>query len=204
MRSIIGLCAVLSLMAGPVLADAPFAPPTPVIDPYAGTSGPKSVAKGFTFAGLHGVLEKTRLADVARHFGGQVARQGDASTSIAWLCYDLPQRHLRVWLSADEMHGGAGGEVNMVTVWTVASPANSPLCPVIAGNPSIDVDGVAVGQAEAAARARLNAPGLTKDGWSVYNHQASLSGGASEQDYLVFKAEGGRIGYLQAARLTSN
>jgi len=209
MQRTIRLCALLapmafSLMACPVLADAPFAPPTPMVDPYTAKPGPKSVATGFTLDGLHGVLEKTKLADVAKHLGGQIAHQGDASTALAWLCYDLPAQHLRVWLSADEMHGGAGGEVNTVTVWTVASPANSRQCPVIAGNPSIDVDGVAVGQAETAVKARLGLPGLAKEGWTAYSHKAAQGGGFEEDDYLVVKIEGSRVGYLQASRLTSN
>ncbi len=204
MRRIIGLCAGLALMAMPALADAPFAPPTPMVDSTLAKPGPKSVATGFTLDGMHGVLEKTRLADVAKHLGGHIAHEGDASTSLAWLCYDLPEQHLRVWLSADEMHGGPGGAVNTVTIWTVSSPANSPQCPVIAGNPSIDVDGVSVGQAEAAVEARLGAPGLAKEGWTAYSHKAAQGGGFEENDDLVVKIEAGRVGYLQASRLTSN
>ena len=202
MRRIIGLCAGLALIAMPALADAPFAPPAPLLDPLTAKPGPHATVQTFRLDGVRGTLEKTTFADVQKRFGGQVTRQGEAGSALSWLCYDLPAQHARVWLTSDEIHGHRliGG----VTIATVASTANSPQCPVIAGNASADVDGITVGQAEAMVRTRLGMPGLEKEGWTAYFHTAPQSGGFTEQDSLVFKAEGGHIGYLQVSRLTSN
>src|ERR1700761_318496 len=74
MRRIIGLCAGLALMAFPALADAPFAPPTPLLDAAPAKPSAKVVAHGFTLNGVHGVLTKTTFAEVQKRFGGQMAR----------------------------------------------------------------------------------------------------------------------------------
>ena len=207
MRRIFAPCAATAMMVSLSLvsqawADAPFAPPAPLLDPSTAKPGPHAVVQTFRLDGVRGMLEKTTFADVQKRFGGQVTRQGEAGNALSWLCYDLPGQHLRVWLTSDEIHGHRliGG----VTIGPAASPANSPQCPVIAGNASADVDGIAVGQATTAVRARLGAPGLEKEGWTAYVHTAAQSGGFTEQDSLVFKADGGHIGYLQASRLTSN
>jgi len=206
MRPVLTFCAMIAVLSGSALittawADAPFAPPTPLIDSGQAKSGPKFVVQAFRLDGIKGTLEKTTFAEVQQRFGGRVERQGDAGASLSWLCYDLPAQHLRVWLTSDEIHGHS--LISGVTIWTVASPANSPQCPVIAGNPSAEIDGVSVGQAEDSLKMRLGAPGLAKEGWSAYYHTVPLKGGGTEEDSLVVKADGGRIGYLQAWRLTS-
>jgi len=202
MRRMIGLCAGLALMAFPALADAPFAPPTPLLDPGRAKPGPKVVAHGFTLNGVHGVLTETTFAEVQKRFGGQLARQGDGGESLAWLCYDLPAKHLRVWLMAGELYMGVG-KVSGVTIWTVPSPANSPLCPVPTGDQSAAIDGIAPGQTWAKTEAQLGTPGLAKSGWAAYLHEAKV-GGYDDDDSLTVKTDNGVVTHLQAWRTVTN
>lgn len=207
MRRIIGLCAALAFMAAPALvsqvrADAPFAPPTPLIDAGNVKPGPKVAAHTFTLNGVTGTLEKTTFDQVQKRFGGEVEHQGDAGGSLSWLCYDLPAKHLRVWLESDELHNHLH-QISGISIWTVESPANSPRCPVVTGKSSANVDGIAPGQNVATLTARLGVPGLSKDSWSVYAHEAP-SGGYTESDRLVVNSENGRITHLQAWRTTAN
>jgi len=203
MRRIIGLCAGLALIAMPTLADAPFAPPTPLLDAGQAKASPKVVAHGFTVNGVHGVLTKTTFAEVQKRFGGQLARQGDAGGSLAWLCYDLPAKHLRVWLMASELYI-TSGEISGVTIWTVPSPANSPLCPVPTGDQSAAIDGIGPGQIWAKTEARLGAPGLEKSGWAAYAHATKTEGGLDDDDNLTVKTDNGVITDLQAWRSVTN
>ncbi len=208
MRRIIGICAGLVMLTAPGLAsrawaDAPFAPPTPLIDSGQAKPGPKSVARTFTLNGVHGTLEKTTFDEVQKRFGGQVAHQGDAGGSLSWLCYDLPAKHLRVWLAAGALHNHAH-QIDQVTIWTVSAPANSPGCPVPAGQESADIDGVAPGQDAASVEARLGAPGLSRESWLAYAHNAPAGAGYTESDGLAVNTENGRISHVQAWRATSN
>jgi hypothetical protein len=208
MRRIIGLCAALAAAAAPALAlqagaGAPFAPPTPMIDAGRAKSGAKSVARTFTLNGWHGTLEKTTFDEVRKRFGGQVARQGDAGESLAWLCYDLPARHLRVWLTAGELHIQLH-QIDGVTIWSVPTPANSPSCPVPPGREAADIDGISPGQDTASVVARLGTPGFAKDSWLAYRHEAPAGGDYTESDALTVNSEKGRVSHLQASRVTAN
>ncbi len=202
MRRIIGLCAGLALMAFPALADAPFAPPTPLLDADQAKPGPKAVAHGFTLNGVHGVLTQTNFAEVQKRFGGQLARQGQGGESLAWLCYDLPAKHLRVWLMAGELYIG-DGKISGVTIWTVPSPANSPLCPVPTGEQSAAIDSISPGESWAKTEARLGTPGLEKSGWAAYAHAAKVAG-FDDDDSLTLKTDNGVITDLQAWRTVTN
>ncbi len=207
MRPVLTFCALMVVVAGPVqvtkaFADAPFAPPTPLINADAVKPGPKTVAQSFTLNGVKGTLEKTTFAEVQKRFGGQVRRQGDAGDSLAWLCYDLPAKHLRVWLSAGELHI-QGGEIDEVSIWSAPSPANSAECPVPAGPQSASVSGLSPGQAWTAAQAGLGVPGAAKGDWAAYAH-TSRTGALTEDDTLVVRIGDGRITHLQASRTTTN
>ncbi len=203
MRHVFRLCGLLALVALPAVADAPFAPPTPIIDAGAVKPGARTVAQTFAINGINGTLEKTTFAEVEKHFGGMLERQGDAAEAITWLCYDLPDRHLRVWLSSDELHNQLG-LISEVTIWSAPSPANSPRCPVAPGAQSAEVGGIKPGQAWTSVQARLGAPSQAKGGWAAYAHSAPAGGGFTESDYLVVKIDGGRVTHLQASRGTVN
>ncbi len=202
MRRILGLCALLAVMAVPAIADALFAPPTPLINPETVKSGAKAMAQTFSLNGVDGTLEKTTFAQVQKRFGGQLRRQGDAGGSLAWLCYDLPERHLRVWLSAGELHIDAG-LIDTITIWSVTQPANSAECPIPSGTQATAVDGISPGQPWAAVQARLGAPGASRDGWAAYSYDRH-TGAFDRNDYLVMKTDHGAVTNLQASRTTSN
>ena len=201
MKHVWKLCALLAVTAVPALADAPFAPPTPLLDPMMAKPGPRVVAQTFRLDGVKGTLEKTTFAEVQKRFGGQVTRQGEAGNALSWLCYDLPQQHLRVWLTSDELHGHR--EIGGITIWSAASPANSAGCPVPTGPQSAELDGIRLGQDGTAVQARLGAPGMVKADWLGYLHVAK-DGKYDEQDYLVLKTENGHVSHLQAGRMTTN
>lgn len=202
MKHAIGLFALAALIATPCLADAPFAPPTPLINPGSIKAGAKAMPQTFSLNGVDGTLEKTTFAQVQKRFGGQLKRQGDAGGSLAWLCYDLPARHLRVWLSAGELHIHAG-QIDEVTVWSVPSAANSADCPVPTGAQSAAIDGISPGQPWAAAQTRLGAPGAAHDGWAAYHYEGK-AGAFDREDYLVVKVDNGAVTHLQASRTTTN
>ena len=202
MKHAIGLFALVAIVAMPALADAPFAPPTPLINPDSVKPGAKAMAQTFSLNGVDGTLEKTTFAQVQKRFGGQLKRQGDAGGSLAWLCYDLPARHLRVWLSAGGLHIQAG-QIDQVTIWSVPSAANSHDCPVPAGNQSAVIDGLSPGQPWAAAQGRLGTPSVSHDGWVAY-HYAGKAGAFDREDYLVAKVDKGAVTHLQASRTTTN
>ena len=202
MRQVIGLCVLAMLAALPAVADTPFAPPTAPLNPAAVKPGAKPLAQSFALNGIDGTLEKTTFAQVQKRFGGQLKRQGDAGGSLAWLCYDLPERHLRVWLSAGELHIHEG-VIDSVTVWSVPSPANSADCPVPAGRQSAELDGVSPGQPFAAAQSRLGAPATARDGWAAYAYEGKI-GAFARDDYLVMKVDNGAVTHLQASRTTTN
>ncbi len=184
------------------LADAPFAPPTPLINPDSVKPGGKAMAQTFSLNGVNGTLEKTTFAQVQKRFGGQLKRQGDAGGSLAWLCYDLPAKHLRVWLSAGELHIHSG-QIDEVTIWSVPSPANSPDCPVATGAQSAEIDGISPGQPWPPAQGRLGAPAAAHDGWVAYAYQGKV-GAFDREDYLVVKVDNGAVAHLQASRTTTN
>jgi hypothetical protein len=202
MRHLIMVCAVAALAAWPATADTPFAPPTAPLNPDAVKPGAKPIALTFSLNGVNGTLEKTTFAQVQKHFGGQIRRQGDAGGSLAWLCYDLPERHLRVWLSTGELHIH-DGQIEGMTIWSVASPANSAECPVPKGRQSAELNGLSPGQSWATAQARLGAPGVAHDGWAGYAYQGKI-GTYDRDDYLVMKIDNGAVTHLQAWRTTTN
>jgi len=202
MRQLIGLWAFVALTAFPAAADTPFAPPTAPLNPGAVKPGPKPIAQTFSLNGVNGTLEKTTFAQVQKRFGGQLKRQGDAGGSLAWLCYDLPARHVRVWLSAGELHIQQG-VVDSVTVWSVPSAADSADCPVPAGKQAAELDGISPGQPLAAAQARLGTPGTAHDGWAGYAFKGK-AGAIDRQDYLVMKVDNGVVTHLQASRTSTN
>ncbi len=202
MPHVLKLCALLAVVAMPALADAPFAPPTPMLNPDGIKPGAKTLAQTFSLNGIDGTLEKTTFAQVQKRFGGQLRRQGDASGSLAWLCYDLPERHLRVWLSAGELHVHEG-RIDSVTIWSVTSPANSAECPVPSGPQSAQIDGISPGQPWAATQARLGTPGTAHDGWAAY-HYAGKIGAYDREDYMVMKIDNGAVTQLEAWRTTTN
>jgi hypothetical protein len=202
MRRMIGLYAIAALLAFPAAADTPFAPPTAPLNPDAVKPGAKPIAQTFSLNGVNGTLEKTTFAQVQKRFGGQLKRQGDAGGSLAWLCYDLPEKHLRVWLSAGELHI-QNGIIDQATVWSVSSPANSADCPVAAGRQSAELDGVSPGQPLAVAQARLGTPGAARDGWAAYAYRGK-AGAFDRQDYLVMKVDNGTVTHLQASRTSTN
>lgn len=201
MKHVVTLCALLAVMAAPAMADAPFAPPTPLLDPTTARPGPSVVAQTFKLNGVKGTLEKTTFAEVQKRFGGQVTRQGEAGNALSWLCYDLPVQHVRVWLTSDELHGHR--LISGVTIWTVASPAESPNCPVPTGAQAAQLDGISPGQDLRAIEARFGAPGLMKGGWSAYFHVSKI-GKFDEQDHLVLNSDNGRVSHLQGGRETTN
>ena len=201
MKKVIALFA-LALAATPALADAPFAPPTPLINPDTVKPGPKAIAQAFSLNGVDGTLEKTTFAQVQKRFGGQIRRQGDAGGSLAWLCYDLPAKHLRVWLAAGELHIQTG-EIDEVTIWSAPSPANSAECPVPTGSQSAEINGISPGQPWTAAQAKLGTPGASHDGWAAYAYQGKV-GAFTRVDSLVVKVDNGAVTHLQARRATTN
>jgi len=202
MKTVIRLFTLSLALAAPAMADAPFAPPTPLLDPGSVKPGARPIPQTFSLNGIDGTLEKTTFAQVQKRFGGQLKRQGDAGGSLAWLCYDLPGKHLRVWLSAGELHIRTG-EIDQVTIWSVPSPANSADCPVPAGSQSVQVDGIVPGQPWAGAQARLGAPGAAHDGWAAYHYEGKV-GAFDRDDYLVMKIDHGAVSHLQASRATTN
>jgi len=202
MRHISRLFILLTALAVPAMADALFAPPTPLINPGTIKPGAKAMTQSFSLNGIDGTLEKTTFAQVQKRFGGQLRRQGDAGGSLAWLCYDLPKRHLRVWLSAGELNIQAG-RIDEVTIWSVPSPANSPDCPVPAGAQAAAIDGISPSQPWAAAQGKLGAPGAVHDGWAAWRYEGK-TGAFDREDYLVMKIDNGAVTHLQASRTTTN
>jgi hypothetical protein len=68
---------------------------------------PKEMVTTLRVAGMPIVLEKTGLAEVQNRFGGSIGRRGDASESLAWLCFqgaDTDQRWA-LWLESGELGG---------------------------------------------------------------------------------------------------
>lgn len=194
MRAILIALGLMAL-AGSALAAGPrFSPPSPLIDADAAKPGQTAFAKTFSIGAWSGRFGQTRLSDVQKRFGGQIEREGDAASSMQWLCYDLPVQHQRIWLSSYEINGGM---VANITASAVAAPADSPSCLPL--KDTMSVDGfLALGTAPADIAKRLGAPGMQAADWSAWRHEAKLSGNCTEDQTLTIRADKGRVVYISA------
>ncbi len=69
---------------------------------------PKEMITALRLAKMPIILEETRLDDLQKQLGGTVGHSGDASESLAWLCYCGEDETGRwaLWLESSEMGGG--------------------------------------------------------------------------------------------------
>jgi hypothetical protein len=71
----------------------------------------KEMASKLRVSDMTVVLEKTDMRDVQKRFGGTLGKEGDAGTSIEWLCLhggDATGRWV-LWLMSGEMDNGTAG-----------------------------------------------------------------------------------------------
>ncbi len=192
----------VALIAGPALAaDLPFAPPSPMVDAMSAKATKTAFSKTFSIGTWSAPFEDTPLTEVQKHFGGTIALQGDAGNAERWLCYDLPDSHQRLWLTAYEINGGRVAEVTMTQV---TAPAQSPQCPVLPAGTKVNVDGlVALGAAPAALTSKLGKPGLQKADWAAWHREVPSGKDCTEDESLAVRSDNGHIAYFTAYRTTS-
>jgi hypothetical protein len=85
---------------------------------------------------LRVVFEKNTLSQIINVIGvGRVEHQGDASESISWICYTIPNQSVpqRIWISAGEM-GGSEHRVDGVNALQSEAIKSSDGCPTLPQN----------------------------------------------------------------------
>ena len=73
---------------------------------------PNEMLSHLTVANWPVTLEKTRLTDAQRRFGGSIGHSGDAGESLHWLCLyrrDATRMEWVLWLTSAEIDGGSIG-----------------------------------------------------------------------------------------------
>ena len=200
MRAIPLIVGGMILVGSALAGDLPIAPPSPMVDPYGGTTLVKApLAQTLKLGGLSLGLGTSDIASVPARIGKGIVREAPGSGMYRYVCYDVVKTQQRVWLAAtDEM--GDGRSVDMVTVMRLdSSSAHSSSCPEIQGESAVVDDFIAIGTPRNDLIKHLGQPSKTTGPWMVYNG----SGHNSRQSVTV-RMEQDKVAFLYAANTSTD
>jgi hypothetical protein len=155
-------------------------------------------------------FEETKLDDVLRAASaGKIWSQGDAATSITWLCYTnlSATRVERVWIMSGEMGGGEYvTDVRAELLPNGSATADCPALPDKLKPLSLD-NQLWLDVPEGAAVEKLGVPSFQKDAWRVYSFEGKVpgkcEGGFDLTNTLMLRVQDGRVNSLGAFHITS-
>lgn len=204
---------LIALPSLPALAESVLPPNRGIDVAPVSTLTSKPVTK-LMMGNLKVVFEKSTLSQILNEIGiGRIEHQGDASESISWICYTIPNKPLsqRVWISAGEM-GGSEHRVDGVQALQSEAIKSSEGCPTLPQRffPIQFDKGLWLNKSPAGLKKVLGKPSVNKQSWWSYSYAGKKSGlyDGKLVDYDVmslFEAQvkGGVITSINATQVTS-
>jgi hypothetical protein len=192
-------------------AQPQFAPPrVPEAARISGRAG-SPFPDTLSFGPVAVAFETTRLADVRDRLGAGVIRhQGDAGSSVDWLCYTLMHdgRAERLWLTSGELNRSAGIVDGASLLPAANADEAGTACPAIDAAASVDGK-IHVGMAVSELIQVMGRPEAESDGWRVYAYDQPVKvAGRAElfdrQGRLYVHVQAGLVTGLHMSRTTTN
>lgn len=138
----------------------------------------------------HFDLQRSRLTDVQRAFGGTIYEEGGGTGSARWLCYEAPGS--TSWFMSNSL--GGGEFVMMVAVQAGAASGSCDRAPADFAEPDLGVPGL--GASMEALKAKFGAAPIGSHGDVSYRVDRPAKDGlgtASDAQYLGYVVKGGRV-----------
>jgi hypothetical protein len=170
----------------------------------------KEMLGSFHVADMPIVLEKTELADVQKHFGGEIGERGDASEALAWLCFHGSDQGGRwiLWLTSGEMGGLTWVDgLQWKRLSSGETPdARCPLLPDRRGGVELPLP-IHLGSTEREVRQILGTPTLVRGNLLVfsYEHTSIVRGETvTASNDLVLVLHNHAVLEIEASKITSD
>ena len=165
----------------------------------------KPIALQFTLGAFTGHFEGTTLDEVSKAAnGGIIQHQGDAGTSMYWLCYTSPDKRApqKLWIMSDgEMGGREHGVTEVITVPMPLNTEPTTVCPALPANmQAVSIDqAIKLGMKRANLIKMLGKPTKVQGDWLVFNHLGDVGNNFTELGIIVVRLLNDKVVFLSSA-----
>jgi hypothetical protein len=199
-----------------VLSPASYANTPPPKEPLGGQLQ-KSTLKskpttGFVMGSFRVQFEKTILDDVRQAATtGEISNQGEAGTSIYWLCYTNlnSNKAERIWIVSDGEMGGSEHYITSISAQLLPSGKATKDCPVLPKTlkPLSLNHNFWLNSSDSDLHKMFGKPSYRSRNWRSYNYQGKVQGncegGFDLLNWLEVRIVKGRASSLHVGQVTS-
>jgi hypothetical protein len=161
-------------------------------------------ATGVSLGAVNLTFESSTFGDASELGPAPVGHKGDASESVMWVCYTLPQEMQRLWLTSSELGGRTyiDGLVAEVIPGGTPTPDDCPELPKRFRHIHMD-HGVWLGTPIGALKRQFGQPTNIHNGTLEFTYSGK-SGEYDVESTLIVRLIGNRVVALHASHSTTN